>query len=136
MNAIKICIFIALVIVLSACASLEFRFPVEGRMGGVGTKGLATASGGGNGMFYIDVPGGGRCSGAYDSLNRDPVLTLRIECDDGRTGQITVTRKPDLINGVAVGTLSDGTRGQFVFGRNISYDAEFPGPDHTAPHRR
>lgn len=57
-------------------------------------------------------------------------LVLTGKCSDGKTGHIVVTRTPDLMSGSAIVRLSNGTRGQFVFG-NITYAQAF-GAEGTA----
>lgn len=122
--------FIA-VAILAGCAT-EFRVPVTGRIGGETAFGYSMARLQGKSDFTADTTKGLRCEGTYDAFDTAEQITVAATCNDGRTGTLHVTRKPNG-GGVAVGTLSDGTRAQFVFGLKLRYEDEFPGADATAP---
>jgi hypothetical protein len=124
---------IALCAVIAGCAAIEVTVPVHGKMAGAPVSGQATGRGDGKGVFWVDMPGGGRCHGEYDSLSKEHTFVVPAKCDDGRTGTITIIRNANLVGGKATAEISDGTRGQFVFGKDAKYEDEFPGPDATLP---
>ena len=119
---------------LAGCAT-EFSVPLTGQMSnGVAAAGQATARSGGNGSFWVQIPGGSRCSGSYDSTDTNPTIVLPVQCSDGRHGEAVTTRQLDGVSGTAIVRLSDGTTGQFVFG-NLRFDQAFGdgGKATTAP---
>lgn len=121
-------------VLLTGCASIEITIPVNGRIGGTFASGHATARGDGNGTFWVQqVNGGPRCEGKYDAFDKSPELVIPVTCSDGRAGDVHIKRRPSLLGGTATGALGDGTKAQFVFGKDIDYEEEFPGPDATAP---
>lgn len=116
---------------LTACVSAQpgapaamFALPVTGQFGSTPAAGQVTAFNNGVGTFWVMTPGGARCAGEYQVRDPNPALVLTGKCSDGKTGQIVVTRTPDLMSGSAIVRLSNGTRGQFVFG-NITYAQAF-----------
>lgn len=117
--------------VLGACVAAQpgepvamFRLPVTGQFGSTPAAGQITAFSDGVGKFWIQVPGGARCSGEYQVRDPNPALVLAGKCSNGKQGQIVVTRAPDLMSGSAIVKLTDGTRGQLVFG-NLTYGQAF-----------
>lgn len=116
----------------TGCAS-EFRVPVTGRIGGQPAFGHSTARLQGESTFTVDTASGLRCEGVYDAMTSAPELAAEGSCNDGRTAKLSIVRNTGRLGGVARGTLSDGTKGQFVFGRDMRYEDAFPGPDETAP---
>ena len=119
---------------LAGCAAIELSVPVNGKVAGEFASGIATARGDGNGTFWVQTkPGGPRCEGKYDSLDTSRELTVSLVCNDGRTGTVLIRRRESLVGGTALATLSDGSKGQFVYGKDVRYEEEFPGPDATAP---
>lgn len=119
---------------LAGCGSISLDLPVNGKMRGEFTSGFVTARGDGTGTLWVqNRPGGLRCEGDYSIPNGQRQFDLPIACNDGRTGTASVNLKPGGISGVALARLNDGTRGQFVFGRDVHYEEEFPGPDATIP---
>ncbi len=110
---------------LSACAN-EVSVPATGRIGTELAQGAATARLSGEGSFFAMTPRGLRCEGTYDSLTTEPTLSVPIRCNDGRTGNLIITRQLNGISGTAIGRLSDGTLGQFVFG-DLTFDQAFGG---------
>lgn len=117
---------IASVLMLPACAAIEISKPLTGKFRGRFMSGFATARGDGNGSFWVQTrPGGLRCEGKYNSLNTARELTAEVTCNDGRTGTVEVERKPNLLGGIALMTLNDGSKGQFVFGDDVRYEEEF-----------
>lgn len=116
---------------LTACVSAQpgppvamFALPITGQFGSTPAAGQVTAYNNGVGTFWVTTPGGARCSGEYQVHELSPALVLTGKCSDGKTGQIVVTRTSDLMFGSAIVRLSNGTRGQFVFG-NITYAQAF-----------
>lgn len=57
-----------------------------------------------------------KCSGDYDLRDRRPTVNLPVKCSDGRTGQIEVTRAPDLMSAWGKVKLSDGSTGRLTVG--------------------
>ncbi|MBN9317714.1 MAG: hypothetical protein J0I99_18395 [Devosia sp.] len=117
--------------VMSGCVSSQpgepiamFRLPVTGQFGAMPAAGQITAFNNGVGTFWVQTPGDARCSGEYQVRDPNPALVLAGKCSNGKSGQIVVTRTPDLMSGSAIVRLSDGTRGQFVFG-NLTYAQTF-----------
>ena len=78
----------------------------------------------GVGTFSVYNTDGLNCHGTYDSLTMDITITAPVKCNDERTGTAIITRKSNLISGTAIVKLSDGSKGQFVFG-DLSYAEEF-----------
>lgn len=114
-------------VALSGCGTMELSVPITGQTSdGLAAAGAATARADGKGSFWVQVPGGAKCGGKYDSLTRVPSLVVPVSCADGRTGEAIITRQLDMMSGTAIVTLNDGTRGQFVFG-NLTFDAAFGG---------
>jgi hypothetical protein len=116
---------------LSACAAppsgepvAMFSLPVTGQFGSVPAAGQATAFNNGIGRFWVQTPGGARCSGEYQVRDPSPALVVPGTCSDGKRGQIVITRTANLMSGSAIVRLSDGTRGQFVFG-DLTYGQTF-----------
>lgn len=120
--------FMAASIALSAspvAARDLFSIPVTGEFSRGGpAAGQATARSDGVGTFWVQVPGGRRCSGEYSVRDPSPTLVVPVRCTDKRTGQVVITRQPGLMSGTAIVKLSDGTRGQFVFG-DITFEQRF-----------
>lgn len=117
--------------ILGACVTAQpgepvamFRLPVTGQFGSAPAAGQITAFNNGVGTFWVQTPGGARCTGEYQVRDRNPALVLAGKCSNGKQGQIVVTRTPDLMSGSAIVKLTDGTRGQFVFG-NLTYSQAF-----------
>ncbi len=107
-------IVVAAVALLTGCAE---SFPVVGSTSkGVQFTGAAVAALSG-GTFQITATNGVACNGTYDDLSLSRVITAPVTCSDGRYGDLTITRTPDLEAGTGSGTLNDGTRITFRFGR-------------------
>lgn len=120
----RIAIVLASALALGDCAT-SISVPVTGQIGhGIAAAGEATANLNGKGDFWIQVPGGIRCSGAYDALDTSPTIVTPVGCSDGRTGQLVITRQLNLRSGTAIATLTDGTTGQFVFG-DLKFEQAF-----------
>jgi hypothetical protein len=56
------------------------------------------------------------CSGTYDPTTGSITLSVKVLCNDGRTGFAIVTRDRGLQSGSGRIRLSDGTEADFVFG--------------------
>jgi hypothetical protein len=109
---------------LGGCAAVQVAVPVSGQIGGKAAAGQAIGRGDGSGDFWAQIPGGLRCDGKYDSLNNEPSFVIPVTCSNGQSGEMVVTRAADRVSGSAIATLSDGTKGQFVFG-NLKFDQTF-----------
>lgn len=70
------------------------------------------------GKFQVTNADGVLCSGTYDPLDRSRELDMQFTCTDNRHGTIHIVRNPDLMGGVGTGTFSDGTTGEFKFGKD------------------
>jgi len=57
-------------------------------------------------------------------MSRAPTIEAPVNCNDGRTGRLLITRTMDMVSGTVIGQLSDGTQGRFVFG-NLTFDQAF-----------
>lgn len=110
-------------IAVGACAS-EVKVPITGDIQGRPAAGQAVARSGGSGEFWVQEPGGPRCSGTYDPYDTNPTIIVPVSCTDGRSGETVITRQLDGLSGTAVVALNDGSRGQFVFG-NVRYEQAF-----------
>ncbi|NNM71414.1 hypothetical protein [Enterovirga aerilata] len=109
---------------LAGCAT-QISVPVSGQFGnGVPAAGQATARTSGEGDFWVQAPGGKRCSGTYNSLDTNPTIVVPVTCSNGARGEIVVTRQLNGLSGTAIGKLSDGTTGQFVFG-DLKFEQAF-----------
>lgn len=108
----------SLLIVFSiACGCVsEFSVPVTGEIGGQPAQGAATARLDGNGSFNVSNLDGLTCLGEYDALDSAPTIKSEVTCNDGRTGQLIITRTLNGISGTVIGRLNDGTDARFVFG--------------------
>lgn len=116
---------LAATLLFAGCAT-EFSVPVTGAIGKEPAQGTATARMSGDGAFWVATTRGLRCEGSYDSKSRDPTITAPVTCNDGRTGNLIITRTLDGVSGTVIGRLSDGTESRFVFG-NLSFDQAFGG---------
>jgi hypothetical protein len=116
-------LFLALIppVLVAACS---FSVPVTGSLGGQAAQGAATAKANGAGTFYVVTIDGLRCDGTYDAMTDAPTITAPVKCNDGRTGQLVITRSMDGLSGTVMGRLNDGTEGRFVFG-NLRFDQTF-----------
>lgn len=121
----KLLALLPVLAIVAGCGTASISVPVTGQIGdGTPAAGEATARTDGKGTFWVQVPGGLNCSGNYNSLVVKPTLVVPVSCTDGRTGEAVITRQMDYTSGTAIVTLSDGTKGQFVFG-NITFDQAY-----------
>ncbi len=109
---------------VTSIAGCSVSVPVSGYIGDDRALGQATATTSGPGTFEAYTVDGLKCFGTYDDNSTAPTLSTKIECNDGRTGVLLITRTQQLTSGTAVGKLSDGTLGQFVFG-DITFSQAF-----------
>ena len=91
---------------------------------GTPMAGESVANWDGAGTFWVQAPGGARCSGKYDSLTHTPSMVVPVRCTDGRTGQAIIARQANMMGGTVISELDDGTRAQFVFG-NLTYEQAY-----------
>ena len=104
---------------LSGCGSITVPAAVKMDNGEayVGTT-TAALSGG---TFQVSATSGSvTCSGTYDALDTNPVISAPVRCSDGRYGTITVVRNPDLRGGAGSVLLADGSSGSVAFGKNAA----------------
>lgn len=110
---------------LAGCVT-EMSVPVTGFIGSEAAAGQTTARLNGPGDFWVQTTSGLRCSGTYDPQDTNPTIVIQATCNDGRTAQILSTRNTMTGGGTAIGRLSDGTEGRFVFG-NLTFEQGFGG---------
>jgi len=96
----------------------EIVLPASAKMdSGEVFKGSTIASPGGSGRFLVwSSRHSVKCSGTYDLKDRGPTIALPVKCSDGRTGQVEVTRTPDLMSAWGKVKLSDGSTGRLTVG--------------------
>lgn len=110
---------------LAACVPAEYSFPIVGKLSsGVAAAGQGTSRSTGEGVFWVQVPGEYRCDGTYNALDRSPSFVIPVRCSNGLRGQVVVAMQQDRYSGTAILKLSNGQRGQFVFGR-LTYEQAF-----------
>jgi hypothetical protein len=100
-------------LLLSGC-SVTVPVAVVGQKGQI-LRGTATASTTGSGTFSV-TDGKLTCAGSYNSLDSGVMITMPVQCNDGRKGIITATRNSDGLNGAGRVRLSDGMEADFIFG--------------------
>lgn len=122
MKSVGLFVTLSASIGLSACS---YSVPVTGTIGDTPVQGQATAKAP-TGDFWVMSTTGLRCDGTYDSMTSAPTITAPVKCNDGRTGDLIITRTLDMLSGTVIGRLSDGTEGRFVFG-NLTYAQAFGG---------
>lgn len=59
------------------------------------------------------------CSGNYDQFSKAKEFDIPFKCTDGRSGTIHIVRNDDLLSGGGTGVFSDGTTGEFKFGKDV-----------------
>jgi hypothetical protein len=109
---------------LAGCAA-EIRVPVTGKVGSDTAFGYAIGRLQGDSTFTIDTTKGLRCGGVYNALDQGRSISAPFTCNDGRSGQITITRDRGLTTGTAVAVMPDGTKAQFAFGKDVRYEDRF-----------
>jgi len=109
----------------AACIPDEISVPITGRLSdGTLAAGEATSRRDGHGALWVQIPGGFRCEGKYNSLERSASVVVPVTCSNGLKGEAVVAIQLDRMSGTALVRLSDGRRGQFVFG-NLSFEQAF-----------
>lgn len=95
----------------------EIVLPVSAKMDSGETFKGSTIASHGNGRFSVRSSRHSiECSGTYDLRDRRPTVTLPVKCSDSRTGQVEVTRTPDLMSAWGKVKLSDGSTGRLTVG--------------------
>ena len=56
------------------------------------------------------------CVGSYDSITTNPIISMVVQCDDGRKGIAVVTRDPGGTSGHGRVRMNDGTEADLIFG--------------------
>ena len=75
-----------------------------------------------SGTFEASNLDGLMCKGKYDQWSRSPRLSTKVECNDGRFGEVIVLRTgPNLENGSGEGKLNDGTTFRVLLGDMAHY---------------
>lgn len=102
-----------------------FSLPITGQLSnGVPAAGQATAYNNGVGEFWVQFPGSMRCAGTYAVRDPNPTIVVPVTCGSKIRGEAVITRQADLMSGTAIVGLSNGKRGQFVFG-NLRFEQVF-----------
>jgi hypothetical protein len=98
-----------------ACCGCTVTVPVAiiGRDGHV-LRGTAI-TGSSSGSFTVS-DGAATCRWGYGSRDRSLTVSMPVTCSDGRSGTVTATRDANVPSGAGTFTLSDGSRGTFLFG--------------------
>jgi hypothetical protein len=110
-------VVLAAAFILSGCGSISVPASGETSSGEV-FFGQATASMS-EGKFVVTNTAGIICSGNYDQFSKAREMVVTFTCTDGRTGTLNILRNPNLMGGAGTGTFSDGTTGNFRFGKDI-----------------
>ena len=114
MNVTRTLIAIAIAAASTGCASYTYHAPIVGQDSEgnpmAGSFSVSTEAG----SFWVQAPGGARCSGSYDPMTLVPTIVAHGVCTDGRTGEVVITRSG--LSGTAIAKFSDGSTGQYVFG--------------------
>lgn len=102
-----------------------FAIPITGQLtNGAAAAGQATGFDNGVGEFWVAFPGSMRCAGNWSVRDRNPTIVIPVTCGARVSGEVIVTRQAGLMTGSAIVALSNGQRGQFVFG-DLTYDQAF-----------
>ncbi|WP_157063892.1 hypothetical protein [Methylobacterium tarhaniae] len=76
------------------------------------------------GEFWVAFPGSIRCAGTWSVRDPNPTIVIPVTCGARVRGEAIVTRQAGLMTGSALVALSNGRRGQFVFG-DLTYNQAF-----------
>ncbi|GJD62132.1 hypothetical protein [Methylobacterium frigidaeris] len=102
-----------------------FAIPVTGQLtNGIAAAGQATGYRHGLGEFWVAFPGSIRCTGTWSVRDPNPTIVMPVTCGARVRGEAIVTRQPGFMTGSAIVALSNGQRGQFVFG-DLTYEQAF-----------
>lgn len=63
---------------------------------------------------------GNKCSGTYDQFSTAKRLTVPVSCTNGQTGTLEIVRNNSLKGGKGTAIFSDGTTGNFEFGKDLA----------------
>jgi len=102
-----------------------FAIPITGQLtNGAAAAGQATGYSSGVGEFWVAFPGSIRCTGTWAVRDPNPTIVIPVTCGPRVHGEAIVTRQAGFMTGSAIVALSNGKRGQFVFG-DLTYDQAF-----------
>ncbi|WP_056200302.1 hypothetical protein [Methylobacterium sp. Leaf123] len=102
-----------------------FAIPITRQLtNGAAAAGQATGYNTGVGEFWVAFPGSIRCSGTWSVRDPNPTIIIPVTCGARVYGEAIVTRQAGFMTGSAIVALSNGKRGQFVFG-DLSYEQAF-----------
>ncbi|WP_288583002.1 hypothetical protein [uncultured Methylobacterium sp.] len=102
-----------------------FAIPITGQLAnGNAAAGQATGFDNGVGEFWVAFPGSIRCTGSWSVRDPNPTIVIPVTCGARVKGEAIVTRQAGFMAGSAIVALSNGQRGQFVFG-DLSFDQAF-----------
>lgn len=75
-----------------------------------------------SGTFQASNLDGLVCDGTYDQWSQSRTLKTKVQCNDGRYGEVVVLRTgPNLMNGSGEGRLNDGTVFRVLLGDMVHY---------------
>lgn len=69
------------------------------------------------GTFEMTGSSGAKCSGTYDQFSTVKRMTIPFTCSNGKRGTLEIIRNNDLRGGKGTASFSDGSTGNFVFGK-------------------
>lgn len=102
-----------------------FAIPITGQLAnGTAAAGQATGYDNGVGEFWVAFPGSIRCTGSWSVRDPNPTIVIPVKCGARVRGEAIVTRQASFMTGSAIVGLSNGQRGQFVFG-DLTYEQAF-----------
>jgi len=102
-----------------------FAIPITGQLAnGNAAAGQATGFNNGVGEFWVAFPGSIRCTGTWAVRDPNPTIVIPVTCGARVRGEAIVTRQAGFMTGSAIVALSNGQRGQFVFG-DLTYEQAF-----------
>ncbi|WP_207182330.1 hypothetical protein [Methylobacterium indicum] len=102
-----------------------FAVPITGQLAnGLAAAGQATGYDNGVGEVWVAFPGSMRCTGTWSVRDPNPTIVIPVTCGARVRGEAIVTRQAGFMTGSAIVALSNGQRGQFVFG-SLTYEQAF-----------
>jgi hypothetical protein len=102
-----------------------FAIPITGQLtNGAAASGQATGYRDGHGDFWAAFPDSMRCSGTWAVRDPNPTIVIPVSCGTRVRGEAIVTRQAGFMTGSAIVGLSNGQRGQFVFG-DLTFEQAF-----------
>lgn len=105
-------------IIITGCARTTLLMEMEGvePLLGEATGSLV------HGSFELENMQGLACKGSYNPYSQSRKLKAKVQCSDGRTGEVIVLRTGrNLVNGSGTGILSDGTKFRVLLGDMVHY---------------